>query len=372
MKKYHSFYDCIREYNWQEIEERIASCTASDVECALANPARTLDDFAALISPAAVPYLEPMAQEAHRLTVERFGRTIQMYIPLYLSNICTNACVYCGFNKYNKIHRRKLTEEEVRREMEAILKLGYQHLLLVSGEAEVVTGADYYEKMVRLVRPHFSQISLEVQPLKMEEYRRLHEAGVGYVCVYQETYNEEAYPGYHPEGKKHDYRWRLETPDRIAQADIQKIGIGALLGLENWRTDSFFTALHLRYMEQQYWRTKYSVSLPRLRPAAGGWQPKDPIDDAGMVQLITAFRLFDPMVEISLSTRESAVFRDHVTPIGITAMSAGSKTEPGGYAEDNADLEQFVINDARSPEEFALSMRKLGYEPVWKDWDCWM
>ncbi|MFC4666581.1 2-iminoacetate synthase ThiH [Falsiporphyromonas endometrii] len=372
MAKYNSFYDCIHEYDWEDVEQKINSATSQDVESALRNPKRTIDDFAALISPAAIPYLEQMAQEAHRLTVERFGKTMQMYIPLYLSNICTNACVYCGFNKHNRIKRRRLTESEVMQEVEAILKLGYQHLLLVSGEAETVTGCDYYEKMVKLVRPYFSQISLEVQPLPVDEYKRLHDAGVGYVCVYQETYNEKAYPGYHPSGKKHDYRWRLETPDRIAQADIQKIGIGALLGLENWRTDSFFTALHLRYMEQQYWRTKYSISLPRLRPAAGGWEPKDPIDDVGMFQLITAFRLFDPMVEISLSTREGSVFRDHAALIGITSMSAGSKTEPGGYAVDKSDLEQFIINDGRSPEEFAAAMRNLGYEPVWKDWDAWM
>ncbi|WP_329904823.1 2-iminoacetate synthase ThiH [Porphyromonas pogonae] len=367
-----TFYNELRKYDWDEVEHRIANCNAHDVEVALSHSRRDLNDFAALISPAAIPYLEPMAQEAHRLTVERFGYTMQMYIPLYLSNICTNACVYCGFNRHNKIHRRKLTVEEVDREVEAILRLGYKHLLLVSGEAEVATSADYYEEMVRRVRPHFSQISLEVQPLSTEEYRSLHDAGVGYVCVYQETYNEKAYPQYHPTGKKSNFRYRLETPDRIGRANIQKIGIGALLGLENWRTDSFFTALHLRYLEKTYWRTKYSISLPRLRPATGGWEPKDPIDDIGMVQLITAFRLLDPEVEISLSTREGSSFRDHVTPLGITSMSAGSKTEPGGYAEHHEDLEQFVINDARSPEEFARALRLHGYEAVWKDWDSWM
>lgn len=369
-----TFYDHLHAspYTWESVEERLANVTAADVERSLARSRRTIDDFIAMISPAAIPYLEEMAQKAHAITVERFGKTMQLYIPLYLSNICSNACVYCGFNRSNKIHRRKLTAEEVDREAQAILALGYKHLLLVSGESQSATPAGYYEEMAKRLRPHFSQLSLEVQPLEMEEYARLHEAGIGAVYVYQETYNEKAYPLYHPAGRKADYRYRLETPDRIGQANIQKIGIGALLGLENWRIDSVFTAMHLRYLEQTYWKTKFCISLPRLRPATGGWEPKDPINDVGMVQLITAFRLLDRDVEISLSTRESREFRDHVMPIGITSVSAGSKTEPGGYAEENTDLEQFTINDARSPAEMAEDLRRFGYEPVWKDWDEFM
>lgn len=369
-----SFYEHLHAspYTWERVGNMLAEVTAADVERALAASRRTVDDFIALISPAAVPFLEQMAQQAHMLTVERFGRTMQLYIPLYLSNICSNACVYCGFSRANKIHRRKLTTEEVDREAEAILRLGYKHLLLVSGESERATPAAYYEEMTRRLRPHFSQLSLEVQPLTTEEYVRLHAAGIGAVYVYQETYNEEAYPLYHPAGRKADYRYRLETPDRVGQADIQKVGIGALLGLEHWRTDSVFTALHLRYLEQTYWKTRFSVSLPRLRPATGGWEPKDPIDDVGMVQLIAAFRLFDRDVEISLSTRESRLFRDHVMLLGITSVSAGSKTEPGGYAEEHTDLEQFSVNDARTPAEMAEDLRRLGYEPVWKDWDTFM
>lgn len=369
-----TFYDHLHAspYTWERVGNLLADATAADVERSLAHRRRTIQDFITLISPASIPYLEQMARQAHALTVERFGRTMQLYIPLYLSNICSNACVYCGFSRSNKIHRRRLIAEEVDREAEAILRLGYKHLLLVSGESEKVTPASYYEEMTRRLRPLFSQLSLEVQPLTTEEYARLHEAGIGAVYVYQETYNEQAYPTYHPAGRKADYRYRLETPDRIGRANMQKIGIGALLGLENWRVDSVFTALHLRYLEQTYWKSKFSISLPRLRPATGGWEPKDPIDDVGMVQLITAFRLLDKDVEISLSTRESREFRDHVMPLGITSVSAGSKTEPGGYAEENADLEQFAINDARSPAEMAADLRRLGYEPVWKDWDAFM
>lgn len=367
-----TYYDYIRPYSWQDTTREIAGKTANDVIDALSKNNRDIEDFKALISPAAEEFLEPMAQEAHRLTVERFGKIMQLYIPLYLSNICQNSCIYCGFNHTNKIHRKKLSMEEIDREREAIIALGYRHILLVSGEAPAITGASYYREAVERIRPHFSQIALEVQPLETEEYRSLHEAGVGFVCVYQETYNEKAYPTYHPAGRKANYRYRLETPDRIGDADIQKIGIGALLGLEDWRTDSFFTALHLKYLEKKYWRTKYSISLPRLRPAAGNFNPRCPITDKGMVQLVCAYRLLDKEIEISLSTRESREFRNNIMGLGITSVSAGSSTEPGGYYEPHKELEQFAVNDVRTPAEMAEDLRKQGYEPVWKDWDVWM
>lgn len=367
-----SFYDHIQSYPWDDIKQGISDQSKSDVINAINNQNRTVADFMALISPAAIPFLEEMAVEANRMTLERFGRVIQMYIPLYVSNYCQNACVYCGFNHSNKIKRKMLTMEEIDREVEAILKLGYKHILLVSGEAPAKTNAAYYNEVIRRIRPHFSQIALEVQPLETSEYHLLQESGLGFVCVYQETYNEKAYPAYHPAGKKADYRYRLETPDRVGQADVQKIGIGALLGLEDWRTDSFFTALHLKYLEKTYWRTKYSISLPRLRPHAGSFMPKDPISDKEMVQLICAYRLLDRDAEISISTREGRTFRDHVMKLGITAISAGSSTEPGGYVEQHRELEQFAINDTRSPDEMAAAIRAQGYEPVWKDWDSWM
>ena len=366
-----TYYDYMQSYSWDEIKQEILGKSKNDAIDALNNPNRTINDFMALISPAATSLLEDMAIESNRITLERFGNVIQMYIPLYVSNYCQNACVYCGFNHKNKISRKMLTMDEIDREIEAILKLGYKHILLVSGEAPTKTNATYYNEVITRIRPYFSQIAIEVQPLETEEYRLLHESGLGFVCVYQETYNEKAYPSYHPAGKKADYRYRLETPDRIGSADVQKIGIGALLGLEDWRTDSFFTALHLKYLEKTYWRTRYSISLPRLRPHAGSFMPNDPISDREMVQLICAYRLFDRDAEISISTRESRKFRDHVMKLGATAMSAGSSTEPGGYAEPHRELEQFAINDSRSAEEMAEAIRAHGYEPVWKDWDNW-
>ena len=369
---YNTAYDFLHQFDFDDVRRKIYAQTPSDVERALSNKHRTVEDFFALISPAAEAYLEPMAQEARRLTLERFGRTMQLYLPLYLSNICSNSCVYCGFSVEHKIHRRRLTLTEISREVEAIQKLGFRHLLLVSGEDGSRCSWQYYLEVVKHLRPHFAQLSLEVQPLDTDQYVALREAGISNVCVYQETYNEARYPEYHPAGKKSDFRYRLETPDRIAQAGIEKIGIGALLGLEDWRADSAFTALHLSYLKRRYRQVRYSVSLPRLRPAVGSYNPACPIDDKGMLQLILAFRLLDQHLEISLSTRESEAFRNNVLTLGITSMSAGSHTEPGGYSEEHEDLEQFTINDSRTPEEVAQYLRSVGYEPVWKDWDGWL
>jgi 2-iminoacetate synthase len=366
------FYDHITRYPWNEVKQRLDAITTNDALDALGRERRTLDDFLALVSPAATPFLEEMAREARRLTLERFGNTIQLYIPLYLSNHCTNSCVYCGFNHGNKFQRVTLTLAEIAAECAVISGWGFKHILLVSGEAPAITNAAYYEEVIRSIRDTFSQISIEVQPLKQEEYARLVAAGLDCVCVYQETYNEQRYPLYHPSGRKANYRYRLETPDRAALAGVHKIGIGALLGLEEWRVDAFFTALHLKYLETTYWRGRYSISLPRLRPHAGAFTPDHPISDREMVQLLCAYRLLSPDVEISISTRESRSFRDHVMLLGATSMSAGSSTEPGGYVTPRAKLEQFAINDSRTPPEMVSSIRSHGYEPVWKDWDSWM
>jgi 2-iminoacetate synthase len=366
------FHEISRQHSWEETRRRVASQTTNDVLDALSRERRTLDDFLALVSPAAAPLLEEMAREAGRLTRERFGKTIQLYIPLYLSNYCANACVYCGFSARNTFRRKTLTLAEIEAERAVIAGWGFRHVLLVSGEAPARTDARYYERVVRALRDTFAHVAIEVQPLERDEYALLSRAGVDCVCVYQETYNEQRYPLYHPRGRKADYLYRLATPDRAGMAGIQKIGIGALLGLEDWRVDAFFTAMHLKYLEKTYWRGRYSISLPRLRPHAGGFPPNDPVSDRDLVQLICAYRLLDQEVEISLSTRESRSFRDHAMLLGVTSMSAGSSTEPGGYANPGEDLEQFAINDDRSPLEMVEAIRARGYDPVWKDWDTWM
>jgi 2-iminoacetate synthase len=359
----------LQRYRWEEVQAFIHSRSAADVERALAAPRRSAEDFAALISPAAAPYLERMAGMAHAMTLQRFGRVIQLYAPLYLSNECQNICTYCGFSLDNPMERKTLRPGEILREVEALKAMGYEHVLLVTGEANRTVGMDYFRQAFALIRPHFSQLSLEVQPLEEEEYRELSGLGLHSVLVYQETYRQDTYKQHHPKGKKSNYRYRLDTPDRLGRAGVHKIGLGVLIGLEDWRSDSFFCALHLRYLARTYWRTKYSISFPRLRPHAGGLQPVSIMSDRELVQLLCAYRLLDPDVELSISTRESEHFRNHVIPLGVTTMSAGSKTNPGGYACEPQALEQFEISDERSPAQVALAIRAAGYEPVWKDWE---
>lgn len=366
MKRFNDIFD---SHHWDEVKESIYDKTKLDVEHALHNTKRTLEDFKALISPAAATYLEPMARISQALTQKRFGKTIQLYIPLYLSNECTNICTYCGFSLDNKVRRKTLTEPEIMKEVAAIKSLGYDHVLLVTGEANQTVHVDYFGKVLNLIRPHFSQISMEVQPLDEEEYVALIPKGLDAVLIYQETYHREDYRKHHPKGKKSNFNYRLETPDRLGRAGIHKMGLGVLIGLEDWRTDSFFTTLHLDYLEKTYWQTKYSLSFPRLRPFSGGLEPKVVMSDKELVQLICAYRLFNGEVEISLSTRESEKFRNHCIALGITSISAGSKTNPGGYAVEPESLEQFEISDERSPEIMAAMIRSKGYEPVWKDWD---
>jgi len=357
------------QHNWDDVKASIYSKTARDVEMALGRNRRTLEDFKALISPAAAPYLEQMAQQSRSLTQQRFGNTMQMYIPLYLSNECQNICTYCGFSLDNKIARRTLNREEILKEVAVIKVMGYEHVLLVTGEANQTVGVDYFREALQTIRPHFANISMEVQPMDEADYTTLIPHGLHAVLVYQETYHQADYKLHHPKGRKSNFEYRLDTPDRLGRAGVHKIGLGVLIGLEDWRTDSFFTALHLQYLEKTYWQTKYSISFPRLRPCSGGLPPKVEMNDRELVQLICAYRLFDQQVELSLSTRETPHFRDNVIKLGITALSAGSKTNPGAYASDLDSLEQFEISDERNPASISNMLRKQGYEPVWKDWD---
>ncbi|MCC5921943.1 MAG: 2-iminoacetate synthase ThiH [Cyclobacteriaceae bacterium] len=364
-----SFREIFDQYKYEEIQERILSVSASDVKLSLNKSKRSVWDFLNLISPAALPFLEEMAHKSRATTLRRFGNNMQLFAPLYLSNECQNICTYCGFSLDVDIPRKTLNPKEILAEVEVLKKHGFDHILLVTGEANKTVGVKYFEKAIRLLSDHFAHISLEVQPLDTEEYQQLIEAGLNTVLVYQETYHKENYKLHHPKGKKSNFYYRLDTPDRLGKAGIHKMGLGALIGLEDWRVDSFFTAMHLEYLERTYWRTKYSLSFPRLRPNAGGQEPKLAMSDRELVQLICAYRLFNEDVELSLSTRESELFRDHAFKLGITSMSAGSKTNPGGYAQGEASLEQFEISDERSVGEICEILTQNQYVPLWKDWD---
>jgi 2-iminoacetate synthase len=370
------FADVIGQYDWDATTAQIMSSTAQDVERVLSVAAQnnrqlTPEEFMVLISPAAADYLEDMAALSRRFTQEKFGKTISMYIPMYVSNACANTCVYCGFNHGNELERKILNMSEVEAECKAIKKLGpFENLLLVSGEFPSLCGTDYFVEVLRTCRPYFHNLTIEVQPMRTVQYKRLVEEGLNGVVCFQETYHKERYKEYHPRGLKSIFEWRLNGFDRMGRAGVHKIGMGVLIGLEDWRTDITMLARHLRYLQKNYWRTRYSVNFPRMCPSESGFQPRVVMTDKELAQLTFAFRIFDHEVDISYSTREKSYFRDNMMSLGITSMSAGSKTEPGGYVSSPEALEQFTITDDRTPADIQESIYKHGYEPVWKDWDA--
>ncbi len=366
------FSEVLERISWEQTTEAIYAKTDTDVRRALAKQHCTVEDFMALISPAAEPYLEVMARLSRHYTEERFGKTISLFIPLYLTNSCTNSCVYCGFHIQNPMPRTILSPTEIEQEYRAIKQLGpFENLLLVTGENPVVAGVDYIARALDLAKPYFSNLKIEVMPLKAEEYAELITHGLNGVICFQETYNRARYNIYHPRGMKSKFEWRLNAPDRMGEAGVHSIGMGALIGLEDWRTDVTMMAHHLRYLQKRYWKTKYSVNFPRMRPAENeGFQPNVVMSDKELAQLTFAMRIFDHDVDISYSTREAAMLRDNMATLGVTTMSAASRTEPGGYYTYPEALEQFDVCDSRSATEVEAALRNVGREPVWKDWDA--
>ncbi|MCM1311457.1 MAG: 2-iminoacetate synthase ThiH [Bacteroides sp.] len=367
------FSDELLKISWEETTERINAKTDADVRRALSKEHCSVDDFMSLISPAATPYLENMARLSRQYTEERFGKTMSMFIPLYITNSCTNSCVYCGFHISNPMPRTILTEDEIVREYEAIKKLApFENLLIVTGENPAKAGVPYLAKALDLAKPYFSNLKIEVMPLSVEEYAELTKHGMNGVICFQETYHRENYNIYHPRGMKSKFEWRVNGFDRMGQAGVHSIGMGVLIGLEKeWRTDITMMAYHLRYLQKHYWKTKYSVNFPRMRPSEnGGFQPNCVMTDRELAQVTFAMRIFDHDVDISYSTREPAAIRDNMATLGVTTMSAESKTEPGGYCCYPQALEQFAVSDDRTAVEVEAALRRIGREPVWKDWDA--
>ncbi len=355
---------------WRQRLEKIIN---DDVEMALSEPAGSynFEKLLTLISPAAENYLEEMAQLAHQLTVQRFGRTIRLYAPLYLSNDCTNSCRYCGFNKENKFERTRLTIDQAVEEANIIASEGFRDILLVSSEDRQFVSVDYLVELARKLRGKFASISIEIYQMSSVEYAKLFEAGIEGVTLYQETYDCEAYTYYHPSGPKSDFDNRLDTPDHISAAGMREIGLGVLLGLTDWRIETLALAEHAHYLIKRYWQSHVSFSIPRLRPAyeIGCSQFRHLLSDKNLVQMITSLRLCFSDAGLVLSTRERAELRDHLVKLGITKLSAGSKTNPGGYSGHSGAIEQFEIDDIRSPAHVAAMIKQQGFEPVWKDWD---
>ncbi|MBK8001202.1 MAG: 2-iminoacetate synthase ThiH [Verrucomicrobia bacterium] len=383
-----------------DLLERSRSATAADAQRSIASVAPSLADFAQLISPAAGSLLETIGSRSQALTRQRFGKTIRLFAPLYLSNECINNCSYCGFSRDNPILRVTLSVDEVKREALALKQEGFRNLLLVAGEHPKFVSNGYLADCTRALHGELPSLSLEVGPMETAEYRPIVEAGAEGLVVYQETYDREVYARMHTAGPKRNFDWRLETPERAYEAGFRRLGIGALYGLSDWRMEAISVAAHAAYLLKHCWKAQVTISLPRLRPCAGEFQPLTRMSDRELVQLVCAFRLFLPDVGLVLSTREPAKLRDGLIPLGITMISAGSHTEPGGYTGAGKDkihrtekgrivelasgasewaatadratnaTGQFEIADERSAQEMSELLKRLGYEPVWKDWDA--
>jgi 2-iminoacetate synthase len=379
------------------LARRSLTFTTAEVSAVLSQPRFSLHNFAALISPVATGQLELLGQRAHRLTQQRFGKVVRLFAPLYLSNECINNCRYCGFSRDNPILRVTLSLDDVQAEAEALVGQGFRNILLVSGEHPKFVSNDYMARCVSAVHEVAPSVSLEIGPMETAAYEPLVQAGAEGLVVYQETYHPGIYQDMHTSGPKRDFSWRLDTPERAYAAGFRRLGIGALYGLADWRYEAICLAAHADYLLRNCWKACLTISLPRLRPCAGEFEPLTHMSDREMTQLVCAFRLMFPDVGLVLSTRESPRLRDGLIPLGITLMSAGSHTEPGGYTgagrtqlhhtkggrvielgasewaaagENPQATGQFNIADERSPLEIAETLRRLGYEPVWKDWDA--
>lgn len=356
--------------DFRDLQNAIARAGEGDVLRALGAVSPGLQELAALLSPAAEPYLAVMAQKSALIARQRFGRTVQIYAPLYLSSYCANRCAYCGFSADNAISRRVLTLDEAEAEAALLHERGFHHLLLVSGEAPSRLGVDYLAELAQRLRHRFAALSIEVQPLGTAEYARLFQAGITAVAVYQETYDQEVYAAVHLLGPKRDFATRLEIPGRVAAAGMREVGLGALLGLSDWRAEGLALGLHLSWLRKKYWRTACTISFPRLRPAEGEFTPLVPVSERNLSQMIFALRIFDPDVGLVLSTREEARYRDGMIGLGPSRYSAGSCTVPGGYFDTAATGEQFQVGDDRSIDAVCAVIREKGYDPVCKDWDA--
>lgn len=365
-----SFYKTIEQYDTFDFETFFEKIHAEDVQRVL-NKAQLTDlDFLTLLSPRAAGYLESMARKAQSLTVQYFGRTIQLFIPLYISNFCSNQCVYCGFNCTNAIDRRKLTLEQIEVEAQAIARTGMQHLLLLTGEAREKTPIDYLEDAVKLLKRYFASVSIEMFPMDEDAYRRLNNAGVDGLTLYQEVYDRRIYQSVHPAGQKANYRYRLDAPERGARAGFRALNLGPLIGLGEPRREIFFCGLHARYLDNRYLDAEIGLSLPRFNPAECSYSPQYMADDRLFVQMLVALRLFMPRATLTISTRESAQLRDHLIPLGVTRFSAGSCTGVGGYAQPaSKKTMQFEISDERSVAQVVQAIIDKGYQPIYKDWD---
>ena len=367
-----SFYDVYKKYKTTDFEGVFSRVTSDDVLRALAAPVKTPGDFLALLSPAAQEpdVLEAMAREANALTFRNFGKTITLFTPLYLSNICDNGCLYCGFNRNNPVKRGILSMSEIETEAKAIAASGIRHIIILTGESRRATPPEYIADAIKILKKYVDSISIEIYSLDAEEYAMLYEAGADGFTMFQETYNEDIFPRLHPIGEKGNYRKRLDSPELACRAGYNIVNIGALLGLDDWRHDTFFTGLHAKYLQDNYPGSDIAVSIPRICEHEGetAFDVSCRVADIDLVQAMLAYRIFMPRLGITISTREPAKLRDRLLGLGVTKMSAGSITEVGGHADEVKSDGQFEITDTRSVKEMEKAIRAAGYQPIYKDW----
>lgn len=364
-----SFYEIYNQVKMKDYVNEFSNISSRDVERALKKDNLDEKDLLALLSPKAESYLEEMAQKANRLTVQHFGKVILLFTPLYVSDYCVNQCKYCSFSVENKFTRKRLTFDEVEKEGHAIQQLGIKHLLLLTGESRIHADVIYLKECVERLKKYFSSLSIEIQPLETDEYRLLIESGIDGLTLYQEVYNEEVYKSIHVKGPKRDYKNRLDAPERGCKAGMKTVNIGALLGLDDWRKEAYFTGLHAAYLQQKYLETEIAVSFPRIRPHLGSFQPKVDVRDKNLVQAMLAIRLFLPRSGITLSTREPQELRDQLFRLGVTKMSAESSTAVGGYTDANHGHSQFETSDNRTITQVKSMLQEKGYKPIFKDWE---
>ena len=350
--------------------------TARDVQMALAHETCSVEDFKALLSPAAAPFLEQMAQKAKIETGKHFGNTVYLFTPLYIANYCENYCVYCGFNCYNDIHRKKLTAEEIEHEMKVIADSGIEEILMLTGESRAASDVQYIGEACRMARKYFRNVGLEIYPVNTEEYRYLHECGADYITVLQETYDSDKYETLHLMGHKRIFPYRFEAQERAILGGMRGVGFSALLGLSDFRKDAFASAMHIYYLQRKYSHVEYSLSCPRLRPIINN-DKINPLDvhEKELCQILCAYRIFLPYVGITVSSREQKHFRDGIVKIAATKVSAGVSTGIGDHeskyeGKENADAgdEQFEISDGRSFDQMYGDMEAEGLQPVLNDY----
>lgn len=369
-----SVYDYLNKYSDFDFYGFWSKVTDDDVLRVLNKRNLNEEDLLVLLSEKAEDFLEEMAEKAHKLTDQYFGKAVYLYTPMYIANYCINRCAYCGYNHDNEISRKKLTMEQIEEEAKAVSDQGFRQILYLTGESPKDTPTSYVAKAAEVLRKYFPSVALEVYPMDEDEYRLMVSKGVDSLTVFQEVYDEKIYTDVHLGGPKKDFRYRLETPERALRAGIRSVNIGALLGLNDWRIEMFKEAMHGLYLKKTFPESDIGFSFSRIRPCVGGFNKIQEVTDKNLVQCIVAIRNMFPSSVLNISTREAEGFRDNLIPLGVNKISAGVSTAVGGHTlkQEQAGESQFDTNDKRSVLQIKEMLKNMGYQPIFKDWESFV